>query len=228
MPEEVEAFLEGTPRAPTGLADFFTATLGEHEIVVASCGLGKVRAAMTASIMLERFACRALVSAGTAGGLDGAAPMQVVIANEVIMHDYGRSRGARELELFRPGDPPLPEYQRDSVALSVPAEKRQRFEAAARNLEFALFGTFASGDTFVNDDETRQRLIDLGAIAVDMECGAVAQIAEYFGIPWLIAKGISDVASSQSHEDFLTGLSEASKRSAVVVAALASAMLTED
>ena len=220
MPEEVEAFLGETPRLATDLADFSSARIGDQEAVIASCGLGKVRAAMTASIMLERWNCRALVSAGTAGGLDRILPMQVVVAHEVVMHDYGRSRGAGELDLFRPGDPPLPEYQQVPIALSVPAERRRSSEAAVRDIDFVRFGTFASGDTFVNDDATRRRLIELGAVAVDMECAAVAQIAEYFEVPWLIAKGISDIASSLSHQDFLDGLAEASRRSRTVVEAL--------
>jgi nucleoside phosphorylase len=53
-----------------------------------------------------------------------------------------------------------------------------------------------------------------------MESAAVAQVAEFCGIPWLVAKGISDDASAMSHEDFLEGLTEAARRSASVVRAL--------
>ena len=217
MPEEVEAFLDGRPRHSTGVENFWSAELGRHEIVIASCGLGKVRAAMTASTMRERWNCDCLVSAGTAGGLDKVLPMQVVVADRVIMHDYGRSRGHGDLELFRPGDPPLPAFQTDDASLKLPDSRRESLERHAGAFDFLRFGTYASGDTFINDDATRKRLIGLGAVAVDMESGAVAQVAEYFELPWLVAKGISDVASSQSHEDFLEGLAEASRRSADVV-----------
>jgi adenosylhomocysteine nucleosidase len=86
------------------------------------------------------------------------------------------------------------------------------------------FGTYASGDCFVNDAGTRDRLIGLGAQAVDMESAAVVQVAESFGLPWLVAKGISDDASALSHEAFLDGLAAAARRSAQVVAALLPAM----
>jgi len=225
MQEEVDGFLQAATARPTGSPGFTSIRLGEFEAVIAGCGLGKVNAAMTATLLLERWQCRGLVSAGTAGGLDGVEPMQVVVGLELVQHDYGRSLGAGQLELYRPGDPPLPEFRRETFALRVPQQRAGRYRAIASDIDFVRFGTYASGDTFVNDEATRDRLIGLGAIAVDMECAAVAQVAELHGLPWLVAKGISDVASSMSHEHFLDGLREASRRSAEVVGALLPAMV---
>jgi adenosylhomocysteine nucleosidase len=220
MPEEVQGFLLGSAGHGTDAAGFTTIGIGGAEAVIASSGLGKVQAAMTATRMLERWHCSCLVSAGTAGGLADVRPMQVVVGTELIQHDYGRSRGHGQLELYRPGVPPLPAYLSTNVALRLPEATRRRFEAAALPLDFVRFGAVASGDTFVNDAATRQRLIDLGAIAVDMECAAVAQVAEYHGLPWLVAKGISDNAAGESHNDFLAGLIAAAELSAAAVAAL--------
>lgn len=227
MPEEVDGFLEANEGRATDRAGFREICIAGHDAVIASCGLGKVQAAMTATVLLERCGCRALVSAGTAGGLDGARPMQVVVGTELIQHDYGRSRGPGVIELYRPGIPPLPAFLSDDFALRLPAARRARFEqaaAAAATLDFVRFGRFASGDTFVNDAATRARLVELGALAVDMECAAIAQVAEHRGLPWLVAKGISDDASAASHDDFLAGLAHASRLSARVVAALLPAL----
>lgn len=225
MPQEVASFLPAASRRESEPSEFFATTIGEFEVVVASSGLGKVRAAVSASVLIERWNCRALVSAGTAGGLAGTIPMQVVIASELIQHDYGRSRGAGELELYRPGIPPLPEYRHIDHRLMLPEKRAAEFEAITRELDFVAYGKYASGDTFVNDRATRARLEALGAVAVDMECSAVAQVAEHFGVPWLVAKGISDDASTTSHEDFLAGIDEASRRSGRVVQALLPALL---
>ena len=227
MREEVDGFLAsatmpGIGESAPGIGTSATAKLriGGCDAVIAHSGLGKVNAAMTAALLIERFACRALVSAGTAGGLDGVEPPQVVVGIEIVQHDYGRSRGLGALELYRPGDPPLPQYLRENFALVLPEDERRAFRELTRDLPHVRFGRFASGDTFVNDAATQARLIGLGAIAVDMESGAVAQVAEAQGLPWLVAKGISDAASGQSHEEFLAGLVAASRRSAEVVAAL--------
>jgi adenosylhomocysteine nucleosidase len=220
MQEEVDGVLAAATARSTDARGFTRIRLGDSEAVVAGSGLGKVNAARVAATLVERYDCRALVSAGTAGGLDGAEPLQVIVGVELVQHDYGRSRGSGQLELYRPGDPPLPQFRRDDVALALPDATRLALRALAGDFDHARFGRFASGDTFVNDAETRARLVALGALAVDMECAAVAQVAEFHGLPWLVAKGISDAASNQSHEDFLAGLVEASKRSAEVVAAL--------
>lgn len=220
MQEEVDGVLAAATSVSTDARGFSRMRLGDNDAVVAGSGLGKVNAARVAATLIERFSCRALVSAGTAGGLDGAEPLQVIVGVELVQHDYGRSRGQGQLELYRPGDPPLPQFRRDDVALALPDAMRLALRALAGDFDHVRFGRFASGDTFVNDAETRARLVALGALAVDMECAAVAQVAEFHQLPWLVAKGISDTASSQSHEDFLAGLVEASRRSAEVVAAL--------
>ncbi|MDX1562128.1 MAG: 5'-methylthioadenosine/S-adenosylhomocysteine nucleosidase [Gammaproteobacteria bacterium] len=223
MPDEVSGF------APLGggsqQAEFARVRLDGIDAVIALAGLGKVRAARAATVLVERWQCRALVSAGTAGGLDGAEPMQVVIGTELIQHDYGRSRGHGDLELFRPGDIPLPENSGKPFTIDLPAAQRRAYESAAGGIDYARFGRYASGDQFVNDAATRAKLVALGAIAVDMECAAVAQVAECYGLPWLVAKGISDDASASSHDAFMLGLAEAARRSAEVVGVLLPALL---
>jgi adenosylhomocysteine nucleosidase len=220
MQEEVDGVIAAAAAHSIDARGFTHLRLGETEAVVTGGGLGKVNAARSAATLIERFGCRALVSAGTAGGLDGAEPLEVIVGVELVQHDYGRSRGAGNLELYRPGDPPLPQFRRDDVAIALPDATRLALRALAGDFDHVRFGRFASGDTFVNDAATRARLVALGALAVDMECAAVAQVAEFHRLPWLVAKGISDSASNRSHEDFLAGLVEASRRSAEVVAAL--------
>lgn len=226
LPEEVEGLLAGSSEASVR-ADFVEARIGDCDVVVASCGLGKVQAAMTATTLVERWQCRGLVSAGTAGGLGDVLPMQVVIGAELVQHDYGRSRGIGDLELYRPGIPPLPDYRDIDHRLTLPAERVRRYRAITASLGYVEYGMYASGDTFVNDAATRARLEALGATAVDMESAAVAQVAEYYGLPWLVAKGISDGASTTSHDDFLDGLAEASRRSAKTIEALLPAFLDD-
>lgn len=220
MPEETAGFLHIAGDKVTPAGDVSQLRIFGHKLVVATSGLGKVNAAMTAATILERFDCKSLVSAGTAGALQDFPGPRVIVGTELIQHDYGRSRGHGLMELYRPGIPPLPQFADVDFAFRQPASRIKAWEPLLRQRDDIQLGCYASGDTFVNDAATRKRLTDLGAIAVDMECAAVAQVAEHHGIPWLVAKGISDGAGDESHNDFLEGLVAASRHSAEVVAAL--------
>ena len=224
MPEEADGFAGVSSGGATETGDLLTTRIGDHDVVIANCGLGKVRGALTAALLVERWKCAALVSAGTAGGLGAVEPLDVVVATSVVQHDYGRSRGPGRIDLYRPGIPPLPDYQHVRHAFEMDGDRLARCRQATESLDFVRYGTFASGDTFVNDAGTTARLTKLGAVAVDMESGAVAQAAEHFGLPWLVAKCISDDASELSHEEFLDRLAEAAERAAGVVAHLLPAL----
>ena len=71
-------------------------TLDGREVVVAAAGVGKVRAATTATLLVERSGCRALVLTGVAGGLSADLDIgDLVIADRVIDVDYGRITDSR-------------------------------------------------------------------------------------------------------------------------------------
>jgi adenosylhomocysteine nucleosidase len=82
-------------------------------------------------------------------------------------------------------------------------------------------GRILTGDTFVNDEEARRRLhATFAAQAVEMEGGAVAQVAERFGRPWIVVRCLSDLAGSSSHVDFRAFLPVAAANAAAVVRAV--------
>ena len=58
---------------------------------MAAAGVGKVRPRRTATLLVERLGCRALVLSGVAGGLDDALAIgDIVIADRIVDIDYGR------------------------------------------------------------------------------------------------------------------------------------------
>ena len=65
-------------------------------------------------------------------------------------------------------------------------------------------GLIATGDSFISDESVIKRLKDElpDLEAVEMEGGAVAQVAEQEGVPWIILRVISDSADSNSEIDF--------------------------
>src|SRR3712207_1103251 len=93
MPEELaqlaDAFAETGRRDVAGLA-FREGTLEGVPVVAVETGIGKVNAAVVATLLLHVFGCRALLLTGVAGGLDPALAVgDVVVARRLVAHDYG-------------------------------------------------------------------------------------------------------------------------------------------
>jgi len=131
----------------------------------------------------------------------------------VIQHDYG-AMVKGELEVYRAGMLPFPAFRGD-----VPFVADSKLIGGAQVvLPDAHFGTILTGDYYLGCGMTRERLFaSLGGQAVDMESGAVAQVAEAFGAPWLIIRALSDLAGEDSQLDFQEFAAEAAKTAAAAV-----------
>jgi adenosylhomocysteine nucleosidase len=88
------------------------------------------------------------------------------------------------------------------------------------------FGTILSGDQFVNAAPARLALRRRfpGALAVEMEGAAAAQIAERHGVPCVVVRAMSDLAGAASHIDFMAFLPAAGAAAAMTVRRLLPAL----
>ncbi len=239
MPEEIEhltaAIDDATERreaGPSGFA-FRAGRLDGRAVVLVEAGIGKVNAALVATLLLDRFGCQGLILSGVAGGLDPSLGIgDVVIADRLLQHDYGAVVGC-EIRPYRPGVTPIGDSQRP-LTYELDAELRENLERALDGIELApipaiatgdvtrrpqlRFGTVITGDQFINCEATRLRLFDrFAAQAVEMEGAAVAQIAERFDVPCVIVRSLSDLAGADSHMDIRTFLSVTAGQAATVV-----------
>jgi adenosylhomocysteine nucleosidase len=212
--------------------------LDGREVVLAESGLGKVGAALTATLLLDHFECGALVFSGVAGGIDPALGIgDIVVGERLIQHDYGAVVGDRHVA-FRAGSFPLGDPREDAAFVTdaaLQARVRQALtgytppplsaellgETAGRQPRL-VFGTIVTGDIFVNSASLRHRLYERWkAQAVEMEGAAVAQVAERFGVPCIVVRALSDLAGEESHMDFGRFLDIASATAADVVRRIA-------
>ncbi|NLA28244.1 MAG: 5'-methylthioadenosine/adenosylhomocysteine nucleosidase [Propionibacterium sp.] len=184
------------------------ATLAGQQVVLARSGVGKVAAATTATILAERVSGMILV--GTAGGLGPAVnPGDVVIATELLQHDLD----ARPLwdrwvsPVVGTARIPVDAYLTAALAAAaVGACSRHRNELAELGVENPTIhpGLIISGDVFVATAQGSQRLRDElpDALAVEMEGAAVAQVCAAAGVPFAVARTISDRADHDATVDF--------------------------
>jgi adenosylhomocysteine nucleosidase len=196
-----------------------------HPLVLAQAGIGKVNAAAAATLMLGVFEVQALVFSGVAGSLDSQLPVgSVVLADKLGIHDYGLLAGGRltstasgEMPLGAPELAALPAVTAEVAAMLLSLSQRMRGKLQAR----VQLGGILTADYFLNCAETRRRLrAQFGALAIDMESGAVSQIAEAWGVPLFVIRTVSDLAGEDSDLTYPRMAQMAAHNSAMCVAEL--------
>jgi adenosylhomocysteine nucleosidase len=221
LPQEQEllvAALGDPPPLPgTGL-DARRGRLDGRDVVVATSGVGKVKAAGTATSLVERLGCRALVLSGVAGGLGEELEIgDLVIADRLIDIDYGRLTDAGRI-IYQPGALPLPELRPEPGYRLPEALLGRVLERVEASELTATLGTVLSGDAFLASPRVRDELAtEWDALAIEMEGSAVCGVAERFGLPWLVVRALSDRAGEESVEDFAAFVASAAASSAQLV-----------
>ena len=188
--------------------DFWLGDLHGQRVVLGLSKIGKVAAATTSAVLIERFGVGRIVFTGVAGGLGAGVNVgDVVVATDFVQHDMDAS------PLFARYEVPL--YGQTRFASDV-ALSALLFKAAAAALAGAVGvpgarvhrGLIASGDRFVSGaDESaalRAALAHAGheVLAVEMEGAAVAQVCHDYGIAFAAVRTISDRANDSAHVDF--------------------------
>lgn len=200
--------------------EFVTGRLDGHDVVLALSRIGKVAAATTATLMIERYDAEAIVFVGVAGGLGASVAVgDVVIARELLQHDLDASPLYPRHEVPLTGRARFPTDALLSDALAASA--RDALEAQRIGLAVSLAalgiaepkvheGLVISGDRFVatavESAALRAELPD--ALAVEMEGAAVAQVCHDCDVPFAVLRSVSDRADDSAHLDFARFLDE--------------------
>lgn len=163
---------------------FTTGKIGNNDIVMMACGIGKVNAAIGATEMIIRYRPDALVSTGVAGGVQTSIGVQeVVVSTETVYHDL---------------------YCGDEVAYGQIVGEPARFAADKRLVDIAQTldcgvkinsGLIVTGDWFVNTREKMEEIVSHfpEALAADMESCAIAHVCHHYSVPFVSFRIISDV-----------------------------------
>jgi adenosylhomocysteine nucleosidase len=161
-------------------------TIAGRRVLVAATGVGKVNAAMTTALVIERFSPAAVIFSGVAGALDPELqPGDVVIGERLVQHDLvNHTESGATLRSVRSPSSGAP----GSIALEASPTLLMEVREAALGLELeraagatraprVRFGTIATGDSFISSRAKKTQLRDeLRAHAVEMEGAAVAQV----------------------------------------------------
>lgn len=213
MSEEIDFLLRDINEYETidyAKNSFHRANYANHELIIAYSKIGKVNAAISATIMLEKFGCEKLIFTGVAGALSSELKIgDMLYATATAQHDlditaFGHPHGyVPGINIFENGDHGLHEIAKKvSFNLNV-------------NLKS---GVIATGDQFICDESKKEWIKStFKADAVEMEGASVTQVCAAFGVPFCMLRAISDEANGGAEMDFDTFLVEAANRSAKFV-----------
>lgn len=195
-------------------------TVGDNPMLLVQTGIGKANAAAAAAIVIARFAPKALVSIGSAGGFAPHVRVgDIVVGTEVLYSDADATCFGYRLGQV----PQMPAtYPADEALLA----KAQQLAAAEDFAGHVRFGQMLTSDSFMSDPV---RVAGLAAqfpqaFASDMEGAAIAQAAYQCGVPFLNLRSISDIAGDDAAKSFDDNIDLAAERAAHFFVRLAAAI----
>ena len=212
--EKIQARMTVSDSETISGIEFVRGTLEGREVVAAVCGIGKVFAAMCTQTMILRYRPECIINTGVAGTLtDLLAIGDIAIADQVVQYDMDTSAL---------GDPVGMVSGINQIYFPADAHAVAAAQQALRQLGLAFqTGTIASGDRFLSDGAVKAELhTHFGAIACEMEGGAIGHVCFVNRVPFLILRAISDGADPNAHMDYPAFTTLAADRSSKVLCAL--------
>ena len=202
----ISELLDGLKTEEDGGRTFVTGSLGNNELVLHQCGIGKVNAAVGVSELIRRYNPDLVVSTGCAGGgCTDIEVMDVVVSTELAYHDVycGEAIGKTVYGQVQ-GMPARYKSPFDIVEIAKSVSPRVHS------------GLIVTGDWFVDSREKMREIVGHfpEAAAVDMESAAIAQTCHIYGIPFISFRVISDIplkdTNAAMYHDFWSTVGETS------------------
>lgn len=215
MSEEVQGFkkrLSNLDEERIGNLVFYTGVMHGKDIVLLETGIGKVNAAIGATLMIEAFDVEEIIFTGVAGGINEDLDLgDVVISRDLIQHDFDTSAFGDKLGVIPRMDNSVFRADDELIELAVNAGKKL-------NGKKVIVGRILSGDQFIASPEKITFLKkEFNGDCAEMEGAAVGHVCQIFDIPFVVVRTMSDKANSDAHTDYATFMRIAADNSITLV-----------
>ncbi len=191
---------------------FYTGQINSADIILLQSGIGKVNAAIGATLLIDNFNPDCIINTGAAGGIKGTVSVgDIVISTQAAHHDmdctvFGYQRGQV---------PGMPAFFTANKKLIELTENCIHQMGGINTIK----ATILTGDQFMNSAEQtaqiKQQFPD--AEAVEMEGAAIAQTCYQFQTPFVIIRSISDIAGQENAIEYEQFVETAAVNSANMV-----------
>lgn len=213
MDNEVDTLKKATNiKNSTKISDmeFMEGKIGDKNVVIVKCGMGKVNAGVCAYTLINEFGCDKIINTGVAGSLDNRIDIgDIVVSTDAVEHDFDVSPIG-----YKKGEIPY------TGLVSFKADKTLRAEAVKAVKESApavkvFEGRVCTGDQFIATEEQRSAITsNFGGLCCEMEGGAVAQVCYLNKTPFVIIRAISDKADDSENVEYSKFESQAARNCA--------------
>lgn len=192
---------------------FIEGKIENNQVIIVKSGVGKVNAARTTQILIDKLNVKYVINVGSAGALN---PMlnigDIVIADRLIQHDFDITAFNHEKGYITG----VGDY------INCDAELVRKLKNIASNMEDMEYkvvtGVIASGDIFCTEIEMKNKIYSkFNAECVEMEGAAIAQVCYLDKIPFAVIRSISDSPNGNNAIVFDEFVKLASKRCANIL-----------
>lgn len=217
MDEEIHLLLQGlksTEHFSYAGVSFTKGAYEEKEIVVCKSGVGKVNAAMTVQLLIDRFNVGAVWFTGVAGAVDPLLDIgDIVISSSCQQHDMDCSALGYPIGVTPYQE--VSDFPADPLFIVLAQQACQKICSNGRYLT----GRIVSGDQFIADPVRIQQFhTKMHAVCVEMEGAAVAQVCYRNQIPYVMLRSMSDKADGTASANYTEFMVESANRSYEIIA----------
>ena len=192
---------------------FFKGKIKFTNVVVVKSGVGKVNAARTTQILIDKLNIEYVINVGAAGALNPSLNIgDIVIADKLIQHDFDITAFQHQ-KGYITGVGDYIECNKNLL------EKiRNIIDSLQENTYKSIIGTIATGDIFCTEIKMKEKIYSkFDAQCVEMEGAAIAQVCYLDNIPFIVVRSISDSPNGNNAIVFDEFVKLASKRCAKIL-----------
>lgn len=184
----------------------FKGEINNKKYILVRSGVGKVNAARTSQILIDKFDIEYIINIGSAGALnDNLNIGDIVIGTELIQHDFDVTAFGREKGY-------IPETGKSFESDKNIIKKCENIEI--KNIKIVK-GIITSGDIFCTDVKMKEKIRkNFKSDCTEMEGAAIAQVCHLNKIPFIVIRSISDIPNGNNQLEFNEYLEFASKNCA--------------
>lgn len=187
--ELIKSKLSGVSERQISGFTYYLGTYKNNNVVLATCSIGKVNAALCTQIMIDNFKVECMINTGIAGSFSHLVKhLDIVISKDVTYYDV---RSTQMSGWF----PFAETFKADDELVALACE--------ACGTENVHIGRVLTGDDFVDSKEKKDKIaLTHNGLCVEMEGAAIAHACTIATVPFVIVRCISDMADGAADDDY--------------------------